>query len=510
MEKFFMLKRILACLIAVPLLLATAMPVLANTDSAPTSDGGVKPYILENPGPGGNITCQQLNYPYSSARSNYNEGSFDADFPTGIDVSVTNGTYVGWDSTYPIGAVIVKGSAAANIYEYDPQSKSDAGLAAPVNSSGEPAGLSNLTFCWDVQPLVVTKTAIPSYDLDWDWTITKTVNDEESIDLGILTDPMSVSYKVTINPTSAPTNIKVSGEVTVENPAGNPTATGIILSDILENYGAVNLECGDVDITTLAAGDKYTCTYEVDLLNMLSTKNTIKVTTDGTVPGNSDGVDFNWDNALNEEYNECVDVDDDKEGYLGKVCASDPDKYFEYDISFSNEAGNEVNVVWACGDTEYINTATYTSTENSEVTGSDSATVFASVECFCSLSQGYWFAKPGVAWPFALEVGGHSYSRNDGLAIWKSLNKKGVSDAKKGFLQVAAIKLSGGTAINTPTALWNDVLIIEAFLETLNTKLTAQNVSLYNYKPAGQAAGRIGDWIDANHCTEEVLFSSLN
>jgi hypothetical protein len=135
-------------LVVIAVLLVGIVPVLANTPSAPTSDGGIVPYIVDDPGPGGNVTCEQLGYEFSSARVNYNDGIFDAPFPAGIIVS-TDGTYVSWSSTFGIGAVIVKGGNDANIYEYIPQAFGDSGLAAPPNPSGDPAGLSNLTFCWN-------------------------------------------------------------------------------------------------------------------------------------------------------------------------------------------------------------------------------------------------------------------------------------------------------------------------------------------------------------------------
>lgn len=121
---------------------------VSKTNSSPTSSGGVIPYIVSPAGPGGNVTCTMLGYANSSARVNYN-GSFDAAFPTGISVTVTGGTYVAWTSTFGIGAVIVKGGNDANVYEYSPTRTSDSGLASPPNSSGNPAGLSNLTFCWN-------------------------------------------------------------------------------------------------------------------------------------------------------------------------------------------------------------------------------------------------------------------------------------------------------------------------------------------------------------------------
>jgi hypothetical protein len=140
-----------ALVIALALAMIVALPALAATLSSPISGNGITPYIVDEPGPGGNVTCEQLGYELSSARVNYDDGDFDAAFPAGIEVS-TDGKYVSWSSTFGIGAVIVKGSNAANIYEYFPQAKGDYGLASPVNASGNPADLSNLTFCWNPEP----------------------------------------------------------------------------------------------------------------------------------------------------------------------------------------------------------------------------------------------------------------------------------------------------------------------------------------------------------------------
>jgi hypothetical protein len=128
----------------------------ANVASSPVSSGGVTPYIIDGANEGGNRTCAEVGqaffgdpnyYQYSSDRINYN-GTFDKAFPAGLTVN-TDGTYVSFTSTFGIGAVIVKGSNDANVYVYDPQSKSDSGLASPPNASGNPAGLSNITFCWN-------------------------------------------------------------------------------------------------------------------------------------------------------------------------------------------------------------------------------------------------------------------------------------------------------------------------------------------------------------------------
>ena len=131
-----------------------------NTASTPVSSGGVTPYIIAGENPGGNRTCDEVgtafetSFDFSSDRVNYDDGAFAGDFPEGLIVS-TNGQYVSfsgtviWDGkTYCVGAVIVKGSSAANVYYYPGGSTGDSGLASPINASGNPADLSNLTFCF--------------------------------------------------------------------------------------------------------------------------------------------------------------------------------------------------------------------------------------------------------------------------------------------------------------------------------------------------------------------------
>lgn len=60
-------------------------------------------------------------------------------------------TFTDGTNLYPlkIGAVIMKGGNDANVYAYEPQVQNDSGLASPATPAGGPAGLSNLTFCWN-------------------------------------------------------------------------------------------------------------------------------------------------------------------------------------------------------------------------------------------------------------------------------------------------------------------------------------------------------------------------
>ena len=126
--------------------------------SGQTSDTGVVPVLWET-AQGGNVTCNQVGtYAYSSGRINYDEGIFDAPFPVEFTIIVTDGKFVSW--SFDGGGVwcldgisiIVKGSNAANVYTYPADVTSDSGLASPVNASGGPAGLSNLTLCYNLRP----------------------------------------------------------------------------------------------------------------------------------------------------------------------------------------------------------------------------------------------------------------------------------------------------------------------------------------------------------------------
>jgi hypothetical protein len=380
----------MALTVGVALLLAIMTVIgpraaMANTPSGPTSNGGVKPYIVDDPGPGGNVTCEQLGYEHSASSgtggNNYNSGSnsFENPWPAGISVTVTGGTYVAWTSTFPIGAVIVKGGNAANIYEYIPPSLGDSGLASPTNSSGDPAGLSNLNFCWN-KALEVAKTAKTSYDKRWTWEIHK-VGDEDSL---VLSTGQSyfVNYEVTVKAASAENNFKVKGEITIKNPNSSTAATITGVSDVVSGGIAATVDCGVSLPYSLAAGATLTCSYETALPNKDARTNTATVTTSGKVPGGSGEAAVTF-GAPTNELDECITVTDDKLDALGTVCAGEAPKTFTYSL--------EVGPYDTCGEYSFDNTATFT-TNDTKTTGSDSHSVKVTVPCAsgCTLTQGYW------------------------------------------------------------------------------------------------------------------------
>ncbi len=115
--------------------------------------------------PGGNVECSTTGIEglvETTGRNNYDQSldKFENGWPSGLLVLVTDDKYISFQidesinlgdgKCYKVGAVIVKGSDASNVYDYTDigGATMDQGLVAPNNSSGGPAALSNLTFCF--------------------------------------------------------------------------------------------------------------------------------------------------------------------------------------------------------------------------------------------------------------------------------------------------------------------------------------------------------------------------
>jgi hypothetical protein len=148
----------------------------------------VTPYIIPGDNNGGNRTCAEVEAAFSlpagylkcGEKIDFNNGSFAGSFPEGLTVTVTDGTYVTFElkdcieidgKFFKVGAVIVKGGNAANVYYYEGGSYGDTGLASPANKNGKPAGLSNLSFCFvecipEPELVMVMKTYLAPYPVD--------------------------------------------------------------------------------------------------------------------------------------------------------------------------------------------------------------------------------------------------------------------------------------------------------------------------------------------------------
>jgi hypothetical protein len=126
----------------------------------------------------------------------------------------------------------------------------------------------------------------------------------------------------------------------------------------------------------------------------------------------------------------------------------------------------------------------------------------------CSMSQGFWFAKPLSevnAWPGGgILMGGKYYTAVEARSLW---GISGNIELKRAFTQAATIKLSIAAGLMTsggPADMY--VTNIENVLNML-PKLTPANLVSVNKglsattrKNLGIWAGSIGSWIDLNHC----------
>lgn len=126
----------------------------------------------------------------------------------------------------------------------------------------------------------------------------------------------------------------------------------------------------------------------------------------------------------------------------------------------------------------------------------------------CSLSQGYWFANAAHSWNnLTVTIGGNTYTQAEGQVLWSSHPGGQGGNATRSFYQAAAIMLSIPVAANRPTSVAADIALIDAYLTGLGKLSSSNHPNLHTLAAtsASDAAGRISNWICANHCgtTEE-------
>lgn len=362
---------------------APSMGIGTGDPSAPVSEGGIVPTFVA-----GNPTCTGLGYAhekkwdYGTGPDESTGGTFA--LGTGTVTWSTDGTYVDWESTFGVDAVLVKGGPNANSYVYEPPAESlgDSGLASPINdNTGKPFGLSHVSFCYDYE-VEVTKTADTSYTRTYDWTIDKT-GDQSSLTLS-KGQQFLVNYDVKVDATHTDSDWAVAGNISVHNP--DPTYPAIIsgVGDVVSPAIAATVDCGVTFPYSLASGGTLSCTYQTALPNGDNRTNTATATTTGDSKVNGDsGTAAVTFGAPTTKVDECIDVSDDKFGALGTVCANQAPKTFEYSTN--------VGPYDTCGDHQYVNTASFV-TGDSASGGSDSWTVSVNVPCAagCTLTPGYW------------------------------------------------------------------------------------------------------------------------
>lgn len=114
----------------------------------------------------------------------------------------------------------------------------------------------------------------------------------------------------------------------------------------------------------------------------------------------------------------------------------------------------------------------------------------------CAFGQGYFFSNGSGAWPNDVVLGGHTYTKAEGQALWYGGYDNNVQ--QKAFFQYCALYLSGSLAAGPQDA----VAAIEAYFTNNPNKLTSANIGLGLFSGTHLSAARtaIGNWIDENQC----------
>lgn len=291
----------------------------------------------------------------------------------------------------PAMGVPVSVSASGSITYQKTFTCADAGTipnTATIDQTGQSSSASVDLRCFH---LTLAKTADTSWKRDWSWTIDKTVDQPTvSVKAGATA---TVTYTVALGAVNTDSAYRVTGTITVSNPA--PIAAS--LTAVTDSFAGSNatVTCPS---TAVPAGGSLECAYALDLTGPVDGTNTATATQQnyaypaGTPTGTTNvsgtaSVAFSATPTV--ETDECVTVVDSMTGASRSFCRGDASLSWTYAHDFGPYG--------TCGSTDYPNTATFT-TNDSGTTGSSSASVTVTVTdcnaCFRNISQGYWSQHP--------------------------------------------------------------------------------------------------------------------
>lgn len=329
----------------------------------------------------GNPTCVSLGY---ALGVKFDPPNVVAN-PYGITFTKSaDGIYLtSWSSDVPVAAVLVKGGPDANLYKYDPAALGDVanpGLHSPDHPNpGQFPAISHLEFC--INPaLAISKTAETSYDREWTWDIEKDLDVDLPLEFGE-GDLLSVDYTVKVSATSEDINHKVTGQITIHNPAAFGLAASItsVTDALTPGPIAATVDCGAGFPIALASGATLVCDYEADVSDDATDLNTATVVSTGLLGGTATAA-IVWGDP-DDEIDECIDVKDVLEingievldESLGTVCAPDDlDANGEYEFTYTRTFGAGGDFALECDENTVDNVASFI-TNDTGATGSDNA-----------------------------------------------------------------------------------------------------------------------------------------
>jgi hypothetical protein len=128
-------------------------------------------------------------------------------------------------------------------------------------------------------PLEVEKTAEGSFDRTVTWDLEKYVNEvDQKLDeyVGLPGDAFPTDWLIFVEKDEVIDNYKVTGDITIDNPAAIPQA--FTITDVLDDGTVAVVDCPSL---TVPAGGQVVCTYEASPTDGSATLNTATVTAVG-------------------------------------------------------------------------------------------------------------------------------------------------------------------------------------------------------------------------------------
>jgi hypothetical protein len=221
-------------------------------------------------------------------------------------------------------------------------------------------------------------TATPEASSTWIWSIDKWADRSTlTIEFG---QEAPVNYSVTVDVCCANDEYLVSGEIFITN--NGPGAITINAVDVTISPGIpADSEC-EVFALELDEAETLTCPYSAVLPDDSARTVNVDVTANG-VPGHTGSIGFDFTGVSVEELDECVDVLDDWEGYLGTACAIEAPVTFYYT--------RMIGGCTECGYRLVCNNAYFTTNDTrASACSSWCICVLTPCEDGCTRTQGYW------------------------------------------------------------------------------------------------------------------------
>jgi hypothetical protein len=315
----------------------------------------------------------------------------DDEYPLDETVFSSGGAEGSTDHPFPYTYKYVCSSDKAD-YAGDGHHEQDVTNTAVIKDGEAELDSASADLEVDCYAPLVSKDADTSFDRTYTWDIDKTASETE---LMLMPGQVfaGVEYTITVDVIDVvDDNFGVGGEVAITNT--HPSAVMTVgVSDMLDDGTTATFSdtaCdGDDpnpnDGLDLTGGETVHCEYTAAPTDKSSTENIATLTLNG--------IDFtatapvNWNPAAADvtRIDECVDVVDSVEGFLGTVCAGAAPAEFTYTKDFGPYTVDQ------CGEFDVRNVASFT-TNDTAATGSAEHNVHVIIPCptGCTLTQGYW------------------------------------------------------------------------------------------------------------------------